>query len=144
MRNGSLWSNVVFEKEVISHWNIWIEFETSAEVSKSSIWKHTTCAARVFCQPLISCNFANQLSPNFHRFVILCIHVEIFQVRRLIFDNYQRCPVPLNTPGLIVIKKDAKHNKIMLTRLRLPANLHGRLVTGVLLKQLYESQPKCF
>ena len=42
MRNGSLWSNVVFEKEVIFHE---FDFETSDlefEVSKSSIWKHQT------------------------------------------------------------------------------------------------------
>ena len=41
MRNGSLWSNVVFEKEVIFHD---FDFETPEldfEVSKSSIWKHT-------------------------------------------------------------------------------------------------------
>ena len=37
------------------------------------------------------------LSPNFHRFVILCIYVWIHQVRILVFytDNYQMCPVPL-------------------------------------------------
>ena len=44
MRNGSLWStcNVVFETEVNFHE---FDFETSEldfEVSKSSIWKHTT------------------------------------------------------------------------------------------------------
>ena len=40
----------VFEKEVISPHSIliWIEFETSTEVSNSSIWKYTTCATKVF------------------------------------------------------------------------------------------------
>ena len=49
MRNSSLWSDVVFEKEVIFHE---FDFETSRlefEVSKSSIWKHTTsCDKGVF------------------------------------------------------------------------------------------------
>ena len=42
MRNSSLWSDAVFEKEVIFHE---FDFETSEldfEDSKSSIWKHTT------------------------------------------------------------------------------------------------------
>ena len=49
MRKGSLWSDVVFKKEVIFHE---FDFETSSlefEVSKSSIWKHTTsCDKGVF------------------------------------------------------------------------------------------------
>ena len=59
MRNGSLWSNVVFDE---------FDFETSDlefEVANSSIWKHTT-----------SCNkgvFWAQLSSNFQGFVILCL-----------------------------------------------------------------------
>ena len=47
MRNCVLWSNVVYEKEIICHE---LDFETSeldVEVSKSSIWKHTTACARV-------------------------------------------------------------------------------------------------
>ena len=42
MRNGSLWSGVVFEQEVTFHE---FDFQTSSlecEVPKSSIWKHTT------------------------------------------------------------------------------------------------------
>ena len=36
----------------------------------------------------LSQNFDDQLlSSNFHRFVILCINVEIHQVKRLVFDN---------------------------------------------------------
>ena len=49
MRNSSLWSDAVFEKEVILSE---FDFETSSlefEVSKSSIWKHTTlCGKGVF------------------------------------------------------------------------------------------------
>ena len=77
VRNGSLWSSVVFEKEVIFHE---FDLETSDsefEVSKSSIWKRATLcdhgATRVFFLSLISCNFDDRLSSNFHRFVILCI-----------------------------------------------------------------------
>ena len=57
MRNGSLWSNVVFAKEVIFHL---FDLETSEldfEVLKSSIWKHTTsCDKGVF-----SCIIMSQL-----------------------------------------------------------------------------------
>ena len=55
MRNGSLWSRVVFEKEVIFH-----EFDSKTsrlefEVSKSSIWTHTTpCDKGVFSFIIIS------------------------------------------------------------------------------------------
>ena len=73
VRNGSLWSGVVFEKEVIFHE---FDFETSDlefEVSKSSIWKHTTpCDKGDFFLLLLSRNFDDRLSSNFHRF-ILCI-----------------------------------------------------------------------
>ena len=56
MRNGSLWSRVVFKKEVIFHR---FDFKTSNnldfEVSKSSIWKHTTsCDKGVFSFIIIS------------------------------------------------------------------------------------------
>ena len=73
MRNGSLWNrhNVVFEKEVNFHQ---FDFKTSVlefEVSKSSIWKHTTsCDKGGFSFIII---FDNRLSSNFHRYVVLCI-----------------------------------------------------------------------
>ena len=55
MRNISLWSDVVFEKEVVFHE---FDFETTDlefEVSKSSIWKHTTsCDKGVFSFIVIS------------------------------------------------------------------------------------------
>ena len=69
MRNGSLWSNIVFETEVISHEFDFKTSELDFEVPKSSTWKHTTsCDKGVF-----SSNFDDQLSSNFHRFVSLCI-----------------------------------------------------------------------
>ena len=39
-------------------------------------------------------NFDDWLSSNFHR-LLFCAYVEIHQVRRQVFDNYQRCPVSL-------------------------------------------------
>ena len=50
-----------------------------------------------FLLPLLYRNFDDQLSSIFHRFCYF-MHVEIHQVSRLVFDNYQRCPVPLNSP----------------------------------------------
>ena len=51
MRKGSLWSNVVFEKEIIVHE---FDFETSDlafdNVSKSSIWEHTTSLLIIISQ----------------------------------------------------------------------------------------------
>ena len=74
MRNSSLWSDAVFEKEVIFHQ---FDFETSSlefEVSKASIRKHTTsCDKGVFSFIIILQTLADRLSSNFHRFVILCI-----------------------------------------------------------------------
>ena len=73
MRNGSLWSNVVFEKGVIFHE---FDFETSEldEVSKSTcIWKHTTSCDKVFFFFNIISQLRRPLSSNFHRFVILWI-----------------------------------------------------------------------
>ena len=74
VRNGSLWSAIFFEKEVIFHE---FDIETSdleLEVSKSSVRKHTTlCDKDVFFLSLLSRNFDDWLSSNFHRFVILCI-----------------------------------------------------------------------
>ena len=81
MRNDFIRSNVVFEKEVIFHE---FDFETSEldfEVSKLS-------DKGVFLS-LLSHNFGDQLSSNFHRFIICMHYVEIHQVRRLVFDIYQ-------------------------------------------------------
>ena len=61
-RNGFLWSNVVFEKEVIFQE---CDFETSEldfEVSKSSIWKHTTSCDKGSFSFFIISNFDDQLN----------------------------------------------------------------------------------
>ena len=73
MKNGSLWSNEVSEKEVIYHE---FDFETSDlefEVSKSSIWNQKTLCDNVFFyfNVLLSRNFDKRLSSNLHKFVIL-------------------------------------------------------------------------
>ena len=96
MRNGSLWSNIVFEKEAILHE---FDFETSDlefEVSKSSIWKHTTsCDKGVFSFIIIS-QLRRPIELKFSQGLLFYAYVEIHQVRRLVFDNYQQCPVPLS------------------------------------------------
>ena len=50
----------------------------------------------VFFLSLLSRNFDYQLSINCHRFVLYAyvMYVGIHQVRRLVFYNYQECPVP--------------------------------------------------
>ena len=89
VRNGSLWSDVVFEKEVNSHE---FDFETSSlefEVSKSSILKPTTS-----CDKDVFFFYSYIASPTTNRAQIFTglwfyAYVEIHQVRRLVFDNYQ-------------------------------------------------------
>ena len=62
MRNSSLWSNLVFEKEVVSRSNI----KTPQALSPFSSESTQCCAKRVFFfLSLFSCNFDDQLSPNF-------------------------------------------------------------------------------
>ena len=77
MRNCSLWSNVVFEEEVISlkdhGWN-------ATESTKSN-------ATGVNFLSVLSRKFDDQLSQNFHTFVILCICWDT--------PSENTCPVPL-------------------------------------------------
>ena len=56
------------------------------DLSQASESTHIVQWGRVFRLSLFSRNFDDQLSSNFHNFVILC---------KLCLD-YQRCPVPLN------------------------------------------------
>ena len=54
VRNGSLWSEVVFEKEVVFHQFDFEALDLEFEISKSSICKHTTsCDKGVFVFILI-------------------------------------------------------------------------------------------
>ena len=90
-KNGSLWSDVVFEKEVISHSNIWIEFETSAEVSNSSILKeHTTCVTLgVFSSIILS-----QLRrPIEFKLTHVYYFMHLLRCEKTCLWQYQRCPV---------------------------------------------------
>ena len=41
------------------------------------------------------------MSSNVQRFVILYAYVEIHQLRRIVFDNYQQCPMSLDKPRLV-------------------------------------------
>ena len=88
--NGSLWSNVVFEKEVIFHE---FDFETSDlefEVSKSSIWKHTTlcdmCDKVVFFFHYYLATSTTNCAQIFTA-LLFYAYVEIHQVRRVVFDK---------------------------------------------------------
>ena len=84
------------------------DFETSNfefEVSKSSIWKHTTScdhsATRVFFLSLISRIFNDRHLTQIHRFFIYAF-IEIHQLWRIVFDNYQWCPVSLSSSMKLV------------------------------------------
>ena len=55
--------------------------------SERNYQKQPKCRKYIGHWKYIFRNFDDQLSSNFHMFV------EIHQVRRLVFDNYQRCPV---------------------------------------------------
>ena len=83
MTNVTLWSKIVFEKDVNSHSN--------NKRLKPDLRAHKFVQQWCFF-PLLSCNFDDQLTPSFHEFVILNI-VGIHQVRILVFDNYQKCPI---------------------------------------------------
>ena len=82
VRNGSLWSDVVFQKEAIPHSNIKI-------LQAWSLFRHLNAHKFVqqgrFFLSLLSCNFDDQLSSDFHRFVILP-YVGIHQVIILVFN----------------------------------------------------------
>ena len=89
VRNGSLWSDVVFEKEVIFHE---FDFETSSlelEVLKSSIWKHKHSCDKgvIFFHNYLATPTTNraQISTG----LLLYAYVKIHQMRRLVLDNYQ-------------------------------------------------------
>ena len=75
------------------------------------IRKHTLSAARLGFLSLFSFNLNDQLTQHFHRFVSLCIMLEITIP---VFDNYQMCPVPFM---LCSAFPNAKHNAWAETRL---------------------------
>ena len=53
VRNGSLWSDIVFEKEVSVREFGFKTSDLEFEVSKSSIWKHTLCDTVFFSSIII-------------------------------------------------------------------------------------------
>ena len=81
--------NIVFEKEVIFHG---FDFETSKlefEVTKSSICKHTTSCDKVcFLAPSTTTNWDQTSHVSYFMHNVEIHH----QVRRLVFDNNQKCP----------------------------------------------------
>ena len=91
MRNGSFWGNVVFEKEVIFHSN---NKRLQAWRLLQCIWKHTNlCDKGVFSFIIL----LQLWWPIEHKFSQVCYFMHMLEVRRLVFDKYQRCPVPLMT-----------------------------------------------
>ena len=48
------------------------------------------CATRVFFPSLFSCNFDDQLSPNFHRYIILCM---------LVYTKWEYCFLTVTKGG---------------------------------------------
>ena len=63
--------------------------ESNFEVSKPSIWKHTTlCEKRVFFFHHYLANSTTNWAQIFTG-LLFYVYVEIHKVRRLVFDNYQ-------------------------------------------------------
>ena len=97
MRNCILWSNAVFEKEVIFHKFGFKITDLEFVVSKSSIWKHTTlCNKGVFSLIIIS-QLWKPVELKCSQVCYFMHNVEIHQVSRQVFDNYQYCPMSLSS-----------------------------------------------
>ena len=86
VRNGSLWSNVVFFKEEIYHSNTEAIYYASESTQISSIM--------MFFLSVFSCSFDDQLSKNVHRFVISCTSWDTSSENTGLWQ-YQRCPLAL-------------------------------------------------
>ena len=85
---------------------------------------------RVFFLSLLSRNFDDQLTSNFHK--LFHTYVEIHQVKRLVFGNYQQFPVSLSQ-----IKIQACPSQPVLTsRLHKSLNNSSRTMDSVLLESL--------
>ena len=63
--------------------------------------KHTTCATRVFSFHYSLATSTTNWAQMFTG-LLFYAYVEIHQVRRLVLDNYQRCPVPLKHIEILV------------------------------------------
>ena len=82
MRNGSFWSNVVFEKEVIFNF---FYFKTSVldfEVSKSSIGKHTILCDKGLVSLIIISHFRQPIERKFSQFCNF-MHMQISEMTGL-------------------------------------------------------------
>ena len=92
MRKGSHWSTVVFKKEVFFHE---FDFEISDlefEVLKSSIWKHTTIVWQecFFFHYYLATSMTDWA--QIFTGLLFYVYVEIHQLWRLVFDNYNLNP----------------------------------------------------
>ena len=76
VRNGSLWSNIECEKEVISQYNIWIELATSAEVMNSRhLEAHNLCDKGVIFFHYYLRNFATNWAHIFTGMLFYAIYM---------------------------------------------------------------------
>ena len=85
MWNCSLWSNVVFKKEVIFKLNLRPQLRSGIQASESTQLMRQGC---FFFHYSLTTS-----TTNWVQIFTFYAYVEVYQVRRLVFDNYQRCPV---------------------------------------------------
>ena len=92
MRNGSLWSNIVFEKEVISHTKI----NNNLLQLKPFVMhpKADTVILHLFFLSLFSCKFDDNWAQILTG-LLFYTYVGSHMVIILVFDSYKTCSVPL-------------------------------------------------
>ena len=84
------WSNIVYEKEVIFDEFEFVTSDLELEVSKSSIWKHTTSCDKFFSSFIIISQLQRPIRwAEIFTGLLFYVYFEIHQVRRLVFENYQ-------------------------------------------------------
>ena len=102
MSDGSLWSIVVLEKEVMSQSNIWIDFGTLRVSSQNQAWKYTSSCDKI-CFPSVI--FSQLRRPIEFAQVSYCVHM----LRYAKWEDwsltvYQKCPVSLSMRAMIVLQ----------------------------------------
>ena len=96
VRNDSIWSNMVFEKELISYsnnkwllaWSLLLHFFKQL---KAHIFAQQGC---FFFHYSLATSMTNWVKMSTD-LLFYALYVEV-HVRILVFDNYQRCQVPLS------------------------------------------------
>ena len=93
MRNSSLWSNVVFEKEVN-----WILSKILKDFRPEAFFRHLK--TQLFGQQglfIFDCSLATSMANwvQISKHLLFYAYVWIHKRQILVFDNYKKCPVPL-------------------------------------------------